>query len=575
MAYITTNSNALATLSSRAESLFGSFQSAIISLEEQTSLVLDDLAQFGNLTSFSNSSIGLNWYGANSQGAVTILGSGFTALPGGTATGTQLDLDAFPYAGGAINVHMAGAIRISQQGLGGYITEASLSGINTAVAYTGRTSMTTGLSTYSSVSLIVGQANSPQTRLTLTGNIADDDEGVLRGTVTGLSLAFDPFGGGQNFQTFFSVSNIAVPAAPCVAVADIDRFLGKLFSGDDSIDGTNSTDTLYGYGGDDTLNGSAGPDTLIGGTGDDTYVIDDMGDQIVEAPGEGEDSADLAFFAGTGAYTLAANVENGRLLEGVNWSLLGNASDNSLRGNALANTLDAGGGDDTLDGRGGADLLIGGAGDDLYVIDSLGDTLVEESGGGHDGVRVGIYLRGGSYTLADNVEHAVLTCGVAFTLVGNDLDNSLVGNYRNDVLRGGAGDDVLDGRRGADMLAGGEGNDALRGGAGGDRFVFDAVLNAATNVDSVLDFASGDRLVLDDAIFSALAGGISAANLASGAGPVSATTADEHLLYNTTTGELYYDADASGAGAATLFALIHLANGHPPGALSAADFALG
>ena len=46
-------------------------------------------------------------------------------------------------------------------------------------------------------------------------------------------------------------------------------------------------------------------------------------------------------------------------------------------------------------------------------------------------------------------------------------------------------------------------------------------------------------------------------------------TADQHLVYDPTTGILYYDADGSGAGAAVQIALI---SGRP--ALSADDFVL-
>jgi len=39
-----------------------------------------------------------------------------------------------------------------------------------------------------------------------------------------------------------------------------------------------------------------------------------------------------------------------------------------------------------------------------------------------------------------------------------------------------------------------------------------------------------------------------------GAGLTAAATADQHLILNTTTGDLYFDADGSGDGAAVLLA---------------------
>ena len=64
-------------------------------------------------------------------------------------------------------------------------------------------------------------------------------------------------------------------------------------------------------------------------------------------------------------------------------------------------------------------------------------------------------------------------------------------------------------------------------------------------------------------------GAILEAQFASGAGLVAATTAAQRILYNTTTGDVYYDADGSGAGAAIPIALLI---GHP--ALGAADILL-
>ncbi|MBL8448901.1 MAG: calcium-binding protein [Dechloromonas sp.] len=572
MAQILTRSNALPILTAQMEDLVSNFEAQVLVLEALTDGMLTDLATAPYISYFDNSQISLGWSNGLNYGMGLILGSGFGAVAnGGRAVASSLDLSGI-HDGRSLGIHMSGGVSVSLNGLGGYVAEASIHSGYTSVLFRGRVPVTTGTSAYSSIELTLPGSGSELWRLTLTGQLTDNDFGELSGTVTGMTLSRDSFGSGYGFGTVLSVSGIAVPVDRSVGVDDVGAFLGHLFSGDDSIEGTSGVDTLYGYSGDDILDGKAGADTLTGGVGDDTYVIDDLGDQIIELEGQGSDAVHLALFAASGNFTLTDNVENGILLDGVNWSLTGNDLDNYLRGNALDNTLSGGDGDDVLDGKGGADLLTGGEGDDVYIIESLGDTLVEESDAGHDLVRVGIRTRGGSFTLADNVEDAVLTAPVAFTLVGNELDNSLTGNYRTDSLLGGAGDDVLDGRRGADRLAGGAGNDALRGGAGADQFVFDSALNGVSNVDQVLDFAAGDRLVLDDAIFGALAGGVSAAHLASGAGLSAATTASQHLLYDTTSGSLYYDADGAGGSAATLFAVLHLANGIPPPHLAASDF---
>jgi serralysin len=43
---------------------------------------------------------------------------------------------------------------------------------------------------------------------------------------------------------------------------------------------------VYGTSGSDLLAGSAGAHTLIGRTGNDSYVVDNVGDRVIENPGE-------------------------------------------------------------------------------------------------------------------------------------------------------------------------------------------------------------------------------------------------------------------------------------------------
>jgi serralysin len=95
--------------------------------------------------------------------------------------------------------------------------------------------------------------------------------------------------------------------------------------------------------------------------------------------------------------------------------------------------------------------------------------------------------------------------------------------------------------------------------------VFDATLSSG-NIDSVLDFSvADDTIALNDFIFSVLAPGtLKSAEFVSGS---RAVTADQHIIYNSGTGALLYDADGSGQGGAIQFAT--LGRGL---ALTAADF---
>ena len=142
-------------------------------------------------------------------------------------------------------------------------------------------------------------------------------------------------------------------------------------------------DTLLGFEGDDWLDGGEGADTLQGGQGNDLYFVDEAGDRIVEAAGEGYDTVVSTF-----TWTLGAELE-GLALEGsADIDGTGNALNNWMQGNAGDNVLTAGEGYDSLAGGAGNDTLDGGLGDDTYAWgrgDSA-DRLVDA--GGHDTLSV-------------------------------------------------------------------------------------------------------------------------------------------------------------------------------------------
>ena len=381
-----------------------------------------------------------------------------------------------------------------------------------------------------------------------------------------------------------------------------------------TLTGNAGANSLTGGASGDTFRTGGGLDTLIGGLGDDLYVISEAGVTITEASGEGTDTVRTSLTT----YTLGANVEN---LVLVNEAVtgIGNAENNEITGHAGANSLSGLGGADTLRSGGGADTLIGGLGDDLYVIAGAAAVVTELSGEGTDTVRTSL----ATYTLSDNVENLVLV-GDALNGFGNTEDNQITGNANANVLKGFGGNDTLDGGLGNDTasytgalgavtaslqagtatgdgndtlisienltgsihndsltgdvnanvlngfdgddtLYGGLGNDILAGGAGADVFVFNTA-PAAGNVDRITDFTAGtDRVHLDLSIFSALGG---AGTLAPGAFRTGAAAldADDRILYNATTGALFYDADGSDNGSAAIqFATLN------PGLMLVAD----
>lgn len=120
-------------------------------------------------------------------------------------------------------------------------------------------------------------------------------------------------------------------------------------TGNASVDGT-------GNALDNVLSGNSGSNILAGGAGNDVYVVDSVGDHVVEQVGEGVDSVQSSV-----SFTLGANVENLTLTGAAATNGTGNSLANVLVGNSAANTLAGDGGADTLSGGGGNDALLGDA----------------------------------------------------------------------------------------------------------------------------------------------------------------------------------------------------------------------
>ena len=293
--------------------------------------------------------------------------------------------------------------------------------------------------------------------------------------------------------------------------------------------GGTGMDTLRGHTGDDELHGGADNDVVEGSWGDDILYGDDGHDYI---NGQGHDDT---LYGGLGGDTMRGEDGNDRIY--------GEAGGDDIDGGEHDDYLYGGDGNDTVKGGGGYDWLEGGAGDDLMMGGLGTDVLLGEAGldtlyGGDDGDE----LWGGA-----------------------DADK-LYGEGGNDLLDGGTGNDLLSGGAGVDILRGGLGNDTLTGGAETDVFIMEGALSAG-NVDTITDFnAVQDGIILDLNVFKALSGeGV----LAAGAfrQGSSAGDADDRIIYNQSTGEIFYDSDGNGAAAKVLFAKVTAGT-----VLSAANF---
>jgi Ca2+-binding RTX toxin-like protein len=204
-------------------------------------------------------------------------------------------------------------------------------------------------------------------------------------------------------------------------------------AGDDMLEGGSEGDTLDGGDGADRLDGEGGGDTMSGGLGDDVYLVDNVGDVVVENAAAGDDRV-----ASSISYSLGANLEQLTLIGVANIAGYGNALANAIAGNDGANYIDGG-----L----GADTMTGAKGDDVYIVDNAGDVVVESTATTHG---VDLVQAGVSYALAAGVENLLLTGNIAINGTGNTLANVITGNSAANILDGGTGADTLSGSGGND-----------------------------------------------------------------------------------------------------------------------------
>jgi Ca2+-binding RTX toxin-like protein len=299
---------------------------------------------------------------------------------------------------------------------------------------------------------------------------------------------------------------------------------GDTLTGIENLIGSAHADVLTGDAGNNTITGGAGGDVLDGGAGIDTTSYAGSSTRV------NVNLASGAVWGGHATFDTLIGIEN----------LIGSAHDDSLIGNAGNNVLNGGLDNDRLVGGDGNDVLTGGAD--------------EDSLNGGAGIDVASYL-GSTAGVSVNLATGAASGGDAAGDTFSGIEN-LVGSAYSDTLTGGAG---------ANVFNGGLGSDVLTGGGGADAFVFNAALSAA-GVDRITDFSAADDTIrLENAIFIALTttGVLSAAAFAIG---TAAGDANDRVIYDSTSGALYYDADGAGAIGQVQFASLV---SHPDGVTNA------
>ena len=232
-------------------------------------------------------------------------------------------------------------------------------------------------------------------------------------------------------------------------------------------------------------------------------------------------------------------------------------------GGGGADTIIGSDGNNILSGGAGADMIDGGNGSDLYMIyvsteHPAAEKITDTGTTGSDEVRFA------SITPQDTLVLTALDTGIEQVVIGTGTAPAALttGTIALNVNATGVLNALgITGNAGANTLTGTAYGDILTGGAGVDKFVFNSIPVAPVNKDTITDFKhAADILQFSKSVFTAIitpaGSSLNPAEFWSGAGVTSGHDANDRIVYNSATGNLYYDADGSGAGAAVLVALI-------------------
>ena len=150
-----------------------------------------------------------------------------------------------------------------------------------------------------------------------------------------------------------------------------------VLTGTGDLEGTGNglANRIDGNGAANRLDGGEGADLLIGRGGHDTYVVDHVGDLVIEEAGAGIDTVlSSVTFDLAGRHIETLLLTGAGAIDGIGNSLAqtigGNGAANRRVGKAGDDRLDGGGGDDSLYGGAGTDSLTGGAGADGFYFDA-------------------------------------------------------------------------------------------------------------------------------------------------------------------------------------------------------------
>ncbi|HEY0008214.1 MAG TPA: calcium-binding protein, partial [Tepidisphaeraceae bacterium] len=327
-----------------------------------------------------------------------------------------------------------------------------------------------------------------------TASVGDSNVTVTKSTITGLATgnisyaASGNFFGGITIWAGQGADNVVVAStlntaggrtvttlntgggndSAAINLGSADGFfVANGQAGDDILNGSTSTRSLYLFGGvgSDTINGGSASDVIIADTGRAEFgvgaVIGGAGDVPAISTNIPADKTDGIESLATKIYTI----------------------DPTLGGN---DSVTAGAGNDIVLGGNGGDTLAGGADNDLVFGDhaSISGTI--------DQTKLPVSTSNMPFTLTSIDTSAAL--GGNDVISGDDGADILLGQQGVDVIRGGAGDDDIVG--GHNVAGGSDAGDAIDGGTGNDAIAGDnaSVVRNPTALSSRIRKLSGTTI---------------------------------------------------------------------------------
>ncbi|HEY8963657.1 MAG TPA: calcium-binding protein, partial [Alphaproteobacteria bacterium] len=173
-------------------------------------------------------------------------------------------------------------------------------------------------------------------------------------------------------------------------------------------------------------------------------------------------------------------------LEG-NDTLYGQGDNDVLYGGNGDDTLYGGDGNDQLRGEGGNDAMYGNLGDDDYFVDSIWDTVFENTGEGTDTIWASVNYSISNTSYVETIRTGSISSTYAVNLTGNSSNNNVYGNAGNNVLKGHGGDDNIKTFGGTDTMIGGN---------GADKFYFN-VLDGQVSTVTDFTYSGTDHDIID------------------------------------------------------------------------------